>query len=253
MKQAVTILLTAAYALVAVPAFADDQAATTKATDSTEAKTETKADPAADKKAKAEADKKAKAEAKAKAAADKKAKAEAAAKAKADAKAKASETQSTDAETKADDKAKSDDKASDDKAKAGDDKTKAADDKTKTDGDKAKTDGDKTDGKKASKGKTPAKGNLATRAVSFVAGSIVGMPVAIAREIGGETKIATRDLVGETNNWFKIIPALPMGFIGGCLSAAPQGLMFGVKNAWEGSHDEPFGREAFSLADELEK
>ncbi len=201
MKQAFTLLLTAAYVFAALPAFADEEAAAT-----TNSASETTS--AADKKAKA------------------------------DAKAKASETQSTEASS-TDEKAKSD----------GDDKTKS-DDKAKSDGDD-KTKSDTT--KKAKGAKTPAKGNIASRAASFVAGSIVGMPVAIAREIGGETKIATRDLVGETNNWFKIIPALPMGFIGGCLSAAPQGLMFGIKNAWEGSHDEPFGREAFSLADELEK
>ncbi len=233
MKQAFTLLLTAAYVFAALPAFADEEAAAT-----TNSGSETTS--AADKKAKAQADKQAKADAKAKAAAEKKAKAEADAKAKAEATAKASETQSseassTDNKSKADEKAKTDAK-SDEKAKSdGDDKTKS----------------DTT--KRAKGAKTPAKGNLASRAASFVAGSIVGMPVAIAREIGGETKIATRDLVGETNNWFKIIPALPMGFIGGCLSAAPQGLMFGIKNAWEGSHDEPFGREAFSLADELEK
>lgn len=248
MKQAFTLLLTAAYVFAALPAFADEEAAAT--TNGASEKTTS----AADKKAKAQADKQAKADAKAKAAAEKKAKAEADAKAKAEARAKASETQSseassTDDKSKADEKAKTDAK-SDEKAKSdGDDKTKS-DDKAKSDGDD-KTKSDTT--KRAKGAKTPAKGNLASRAASFVAGSIVGMPVAIAREIGGETKIATRDLVGETNNWFKIIPALPMGFIGGCLSAAPQGLMFGIKNAWEGSHDEPFGREAFSLADELEK
>lgn len=153
------------------------------------------------------------------------------------------------AETKADRNAKADDLATDGKTQADSAKTKT-DNKAKSDGN-GKTNSDTS--KEASKGKTPTKGNLATRAASFVAGTIVGMPVAIVREIGGETKIATKDLVGETNNWFLIVPALPMGFIGGCLSAAPQGLMFGVKNAWEGSHDEPFGREAFSLADELEK
>lgn len=233
MKQAFTLLLTAAYVFAALPAFADEEAAAT-----TNSGSETTS--AADKKAKAQADKQAKADAKAKAAAEKKAKAEADAKAKAEATAKASETQSSEA-SNTDDKSKADEKA----------KTDAkSDEKAKSDGDD-KTKSDTT--KRAKGAKTPAKGNLASRAASFVAGSIVGMPVAIAREIGGETKIATRDLVGETNNWFKIIPALPMGFIGGCLSAAPQGLMFGIKNAWEGSHDEPFGREAFSLADELEK
>lgn len=233
MKQAFTLLLTAAYVFAALPAFADEEAAAT-----TNSGSETTS--AADKKAKAQADKQAKADAKAKAAAEKKAKAEADAKAKAEATAKASETQSSEA-SNTDDKSKADEKA----------KTDAkSDEKAKSDGDD-KTKSDTT--KRAKGAKTPAKGNLASRAASFVAGSIVGMPVAIAREIGGETKIATRDLVGETNNWFKIIPALPMGFIGDCLSAAPQGLMFGIKNAWEGSHDEPFGREAFSLADELEK
>lgn len=117
--------------------------------------------------------------------------------------------------------------------------------------DAVKTDATAGDAKTA-KSKAPAKGNLATRTASFFTGSFFGTPIAIAREIGGETKIATKDIVGETNNWFLIAPALPLGLIGGILSGTPQGFMFGVKNAFEGSLDAPFSKEAFSLDDELE-
>jgi hypothetical protein len=73
---------------------------------------------------------------------------------------------------------------------------------------------------------------------SFFTGVFFGTPIAIAREIGGETKIATKDLVGETDNWLLIVPAWPLGIISGLLSGPPQGIMFGIKNAFEGSIDD---------------
>lgn len=185
MKQAFTALLTAACALVALPAFGDDAPAAAGMTDSADAKTTTSADAPSTKKAKKEKKKK-------------------------------------------------------------DSDTAAKKDSDTTD----KKDSDTT---KTSKTKKEPKGNFASRTASFLAGAIVGTPIAYLREIYGETKIATKDLVGETDNWFLIVPALPLGFIGGMVSAPAQGIMFGVKNAWEGSIDEPFSAEAFSLADELDK
>lgn len=217
MKQALTILLTAAYALVALPALGEDAGAGASAsagkTDSADAKVSTGSDSATPKKAKKEKKKK-----------------EAAADA---------------------------DKAKDPDATAA--AKKDGDTTAKKDGDTAaKKDSDTADKKdsattKTSKTKKEPKGNFASRTASFLAGAIVGTPIAYVREIYGETKIATKDLVGETDNWFLIVPALPLGFIGGMVSAPAQGIMFGVKNAWEGSIDEPFSAEAFSLADELEK
>lgn len=199
MKQALTLLLTAAYVFVSLPAFGEDAAAA-KA-DSSETKTDAAATEDKPKK-------------------EKKAK-------------KSDTTKSDSAKSDSDTKAKTDSDAKSDSGTA-----------TKTDGDNKDSDS------KASK--PAAQGNLASRAASFFTGAFFGTPIAIVREIGGETKIATKDLVGETDNWFLIVPALPLGIIGGVLSGTPQGMMFGLKNAFEGSLDEPFSKESFSLADDLE-
>ncbi len=90
---------------------------------------------------------------------------------------------------------------------------------------------------------------IPTRLAAFAAGVVVGIPVAIVRKSAQETVNATRDLVGDTSNPLFLGAAGTLGVPAGVLSGTFQGVFFGIKNAWTGSGDEPFGKDSFSLGD----
>jgi len=92
-------------------------------------------------------------------------------------------------------------------------------------------------------------GAVPGRMASFAVGTMVGIPVSMFRKSKEESANATKDLVGDTDNKFLIAPAGLLGVPAGILSGTMQGIVFGIKNAWTGSRDEPFSREAFSLGD----
>lgn len=91
--------------------------------------------------------------------------------------------------------------------------------------------------------------NLPTRFASFVTGCTFGIPVAIVRRTGIEIAEGTKDLLGDTNNWFLMVPAGVLTVPFGGVSGGFGGVLYGVKNAWVNSGDEPFGKDTFSLGD----
>lgn len=90
---------------------------------------------------------------------------------------------------------------------------------------------------------------LGARLCSFVTGCTVGIPISMVRRTGSEIAQGSKDLLGDTNNWFFIVPAgvitVPFGTVSGVFG----GTLYGIKNAWVGSGEEPFGKDSFSLGD----
>lgn len=94
--------------------------------------------------------------------------------------------------------------------------------------------------------------DLATRLASFAVCSVVGAPIAVVRRTGIEIVQGERDLIGDTDTWYKKAMLVFPGFISvpyGAISGGIGGAVYSLKNAWVGSGDEPFGKEAFSLGD----
>jgi hypothetical protein len=105
-----------------------------------------------------------------------------------------------------------------------------------------------TEKKSSSGGSDGGIGKYPARAVSFILGAAVGIPVAIVRKTPGEVVTATKDLVGETDNPFILVPAgMVFGVPAGLLSGTLLGTFVGAKNAL--FSDEPFSKESFSLDD----
>lgn len=94
--------------------------------------------------------------------------------------------------------------------------------------------------------------NLASRLASFTTGVVFGVPVAIVRRTEIEVKQGIKDLVGDTDKWYVIGPASLLAVPYGGVSGGVGGVMYGVKNAWVGSGDEPFGKDSFSLGDNVD-
>lgn len=94
--------------------------------------------------------------------------------------------------------------------------------------------------------------NLGARMAGFTAGVVFGVPVAIVRRTGIEIKQGVKDLAGDTDNWFKILPASCLAVPFGGVSGGAGGVMYGVKNAWKGAGDEPFGKDTFSMGDNVD-
>jgi hypothetical protein len=93
---------------------------------------------------------------------------------------------------------------------------------------------------------------LGGRLIGFPAGILVGVPVAIVRRTGIEIKQGVKDLVGDTDNWFIIGPAGVLAVPYGGVSGGIGGVLYGVKNAWVGAGDQPFGKDSFSLGDNVD-
>ncbi|MBY0357193.1 MAG: hypothetical protein K2W82_04260 [Candidatus Obscuribacterales bacterium] len=101
---------------------------------------------------------------------------------------------------------------------------------------------------KPSSTKAGSSTGLPTRVASFLTGVTFGVPVAIVRKTGDEIAEGTKDLLGDTNNWFLMVPAGILTVPFGCVSGTAGGVLHGVKNAWVNS-DEPFSKDSFSLGD----
>lgn len=125
---------------------------------------------------------------------------------------------------------------------AGDDGAKEAKDDDKKDA-KADT------GKASTKSSSAGDGGIMNRAASFTAGVVVGTPIAIVRKCKTEIVQATKDLTGDTDKLYFILPAGLLGMPFGALSGTVEGTFLGIINSWKASGDEPFSKEAFSLGD----
>lgn len=88
---------------------------------------------------------------------------------------------------------------------------------------------------------------LPVRMASFTTGFILGTPVSIVRAFGRQTKAGSKDLIGESKNPVLLATtylfSLPFAFAG----APFEGVGMSAINSWNGSGEEPFGKEAFSL------
>lgn len=88
---------------------------------------------------------------------------------------------------------------------------------------------------------------LPVRMASFTTGFILGTPVSIVRAFGRQTKAGSKDLIGESKNPVLVATtylfSVPFAFAG----APFEGVGMSAINSWNGSGDEPFGKESFSL------
>ncbi len=107
-------------------------------------------------------------------------------------------------------------------------------------------------GKGAKKASTVA---LPVRLASFTTGVVFGTPVAIVRRYGSEFKQGEHDLCGDPDSMLKKAAwVFPGGFLSAGFSAVSGGIggcLYSVKNAWTGSGEEPFGKDTFSLGDNM--
>ena len=82
---------------------------------------------------------------------------------------------------------------------------------------------------------------------SFTTGFILGTPVSIVRAFGRQTKAGSKDLIGESKNPILLATtylfSVPFAFAG----APFEGVGMSAINSWNGSGDEPFGKQAFSM------
>lgn len=90
------------------------------------------------------------------------------------------------------------------------------------------------------------------RLAGFTAGVVLGVPVAIVRRTGIEIAQGVKDLVGDTDKWYVIGPAGVLAVPYGGVSGGIGGVLYGVKNAWVGAGQEPFGKDSFSLGDNVD-
>ncbi len=88
---------------------------------------------------------------------------------------------------------------------------------------------------------------LPVRMASFTTGFILGTPVSIVRAFGRQTKAGSKDLIGESKNPVLLATtylfSLPFAFAG----APFEGVGMSAMNSWNGSGEEPFGKETFSM------
>lgn len=84
---------------------------------------------------------------------------------------------------------------------------------------------------------------------AFLAGVVVGTPIAFVRMSKREVVSATRELVGETENPLILAPASVLGVPAGIMSGGIYGLAHAIGNAWTNADDNPFSKDSFSLGD----
>ena len=90
---------------------------------------------------------------------------------------------------------------------------------------------------------------LPKRLPAFLAGAIVGTPIAIVRLSKRETIAATKELSGETSNPLIVLPCASLGLPAGIISGCFQGVLYGPINGWKYSDDKPYSKESFSLGE----
>lgn len=88
---------------------------------------------------------------------------------------------------------------------------------------------------------------MPVRMASFTTGFILGTPVSIVRAFGRQTKAGSKDLIGESKNPILLATtylfSVPFAFAG----APFEGVGMSAINSWNGSGDEPFGKQSFSM------
>lgn len=112
----------------------------------------------------------------------------------------------------------------------------------------------KADPAKTAKAKTGKSGdvNLPVRLASFTVCTVIGTPIAMTRRTVMEVKQGEHDLIGDPDVWYRKVGMVFPGFLSlgyGAVSGGIGGPLYAVKNAWTGSGEQPFGKEAMSLGD----
>ena len=85
------------------------------------------------------------------------------------------------------------------------------------------------------------------RLAAFVAGVMVGTPVAIVRKSIICTVSDTKELVGESRNPIFLVPAGMLAAPWGLFSGGAEGIYAGIADSWVNSSENPFSKESFSL------
>lgn len=83
---------------------------------------------------------------------------------------------------------------------------------------------------------------------SFVAGTVLGTPIAVGRKVMNNTKETCDNMAGDKGMAMKAacgVVALPVGLFTGSL----EGMYLGPKNALYNSGESPFSKDCFSLGD----
>ena len=84
---------------------------------------------------------------------------------------------------------------------------------------------------------------------AFIAGVVVGTPIALVRMSKREIVTATRELVGETDNPLILGAGGVLGVPAGLMGGALYGLYAGTADSWVNADDNPYSRDSFSLGD----
>ncbi len=84
---------------------------------------------------------------------------------------------------------------------------------------------------------------------AFLAGWVVGTPIAIARMSKREIIAATRDLVGDTSNPILLGAGGVLGVPAGLMSGGMYGAYAGVADSWVNANDNPYSKDSFSLGE----
>lgn len=90
---------------------------------------------------------------------------------------------------------------------------------------------------------------LPTNVPAFLAGVVVGTPIAIARMSKREIVTATKDLTGETDNKLLLGAGGVLGVPAGLMSGAIYGVYAGVADSWVNANDNPYSKDSFSLGE----
>jgi hypothetical protein len=120
--------------------------------------------------------------------------------------------------------------------------------KTNLNSDSKETISAKSDAAKSSSSSDSTAGKAARNIGAFFVGIVVGAPIAMARMSYKESIVATRDLVGDTDNWALLAAGSVLGIPAGVLSGTTEGFLMSVKNSWV---EPAFSKESFSLGDEI--
>jgi len=93
------------------------------------------------------------------------------------------------------------------------------------------------------------------RTLGVGAGLVLGTPIAVTRQVAEQTIGITgtfADKIGGKEHLPPVLFASILGVPFGVLTGSAEGVYFGGKNAIVHGSEKPFGKESFSLAEDLE-
>lgn len=88
---------------------------------------------------------------------------------------------------------------------------------------------------------------LPVRMASFTTGVLFGTPVSVVRALGRQTKAGSKDLIGESHNPVLLATTYLFSFPFAFAGCPFEGAYMSIINSWNGSAEEPFSKETFSM------